>query len=296
MNSLELNQVARQQIDNVLMQYHIVDPAGQLMVTFAPAGEVLTQGETEKGKSPWGFDFFKKQGINILAFSAVVEPTWYRSAEFRAFLRELAPKLTGFSERLGYGASMGAYAVGAFADVLGLDRTLMITPVVSLNREVAPHENRWQKAADNQDWSQDSIDASDNRSFNTIVFDPFCPRDKLHARYFTDNTLRLSLSGVGHNVIESLAQMGQLKNLVSQFVGNTIDPVQFAGDMRSRRNIERYYSYMKRNPTGKMSKQRQRLVRRHQMGWQLRNVDVLFAKVTRKWGKSLKRRYMKMVR
>lgn len=77
--------------------------------------------------------------------------------------------------------------------------------------------------------------------------------------------------------------------MVLEFIQGDISLEKFAHAIRKRRQLERYYSYIKRNPTNKLSKNKQKFIRRVFFYWQLRNFDQLVAKFKRKLGKSLKK-------
>jgi hypothetical protein len=58
-----------QLVDKTLISGHIFDTEKPLMITFSPAGEVLTSDDIQHGKNAWGYDYFKKPNQRISIFS-----------------------------------------------------------------------------------------------------------------------------------------------------------------------------------------------------------------------------------
>jgi len=126
-------------IDDVYLKYFFYDVNAPLVITFSNAGEVTTHANLKsKSYSPWGFDFVKSYNVNVLSFSSIVKANWYRSHEVHDFIKLLSKKLSIFNEKLGYGGSMGGFAVSAFSNCLGINRQLLMNPISSLSTELTP--------------------------------------------------------------------------------------------------------------------------------------------------------------
>jgi len=272
---LTINNSMRLSLDKLLVEYHIFSYKHPVMITFSPAGYVLSKNEVIKGKSAWAFDFFKKMKVNIIAFSAVDEAHGFINESSKAYITELSGQLSNFPERLGYGASMGAYAASHYANLLNLDRLLLITPRFTskkINKE---------------------CNFTYCSSFNgkiTLIYDPFSPIDKQWALKYPSKTDYLTFYGVGHQVIESISNIEYLKTLILQFITDKINPEEFAKQSRKRKKLERYYSYLQRNPTKKNSTKRKKIVRYYFIRWSLKNMDKIFQKHRVKIKKSLRRK------
>lgn len=250
----------REIIDNTLVQTYIFSFNTPIMITFSPAGSTLTSKQVAEGANAWSYDFFKKNNINILAFSAIDNKHWFTSKVLKSFIQQLTPQLTDFPERLGYAASMGAYALSNNYDELLIDRMLLITPITSTEEH---------NQLTNFNYANNYLGQL------TILVDPFCIQDKTESKKYPPHSTTLAFPGVGHRVIESLSQIGYLKPLIFQFINNDINRYQFSKMVRQRRNISRYYSYMMRNPTKKNSKKRRSVIRRYKMIWSLDNIGLL---------------------
>lgn len=262
-------------VDKTLVQSYIFSVGSPLMVTFSPAGSVLTSKQVAAGEAAWGYNFFKSHGINVLAFSAIDDKHWFVSQILKDFIQKLSPQLVIFPERLGYGASMGAYALSNHHKNLQLDRMLLITPIPSTITN-----NRL------SDFSYAQYYCGQL----TIILDPFCVQDRIEAKQYPKQANYLMMPGVGHRVIESLSHMGHLKTLVLQFINNDIDKISFANLVRKRRNIARYYRFMARNPTNKNTDKRKSIIRYYQIKWSIKNSNLLFASFLNKWKKSINKR------
>ncbi|MGF1756611.1 hypothetical protein L4D76_01425 [Photobacterium sagamiensis] len=272
---LKLQSDTRLIIGDILVQYHIFSTDAPLMITFSPAGSVLKPSQVEAGCSAWGFDFFKKMGVNIISFSAIQHKHWFISPQLVEFINKLSPQLEIFPERLGYGASMGAFATSLYSSQLQLDRLLLITPLT-------PSKEQYKLSKFDY--------CAQHKGNITIIFDPLCQNDKQHALRYPLDTTFLKLYGVGHQVIESMSQVGYLKSIVLKFVTNEVKRSEFEKAMRARRNIERYYSYMARNPTKKLTPRRLKVIRYYFLMWHLKNPTQFILKWKKKWQKSLMKR------
>lgn len=70
-----------------------------------------------------------------------------RNLELTSFISEIGKVIKNFPERLGYGGSMGGGAAGSFAELLNLDRLLLLNLITTLNKDIVPWETRFQKYA-----------------------------------------------------------------------------------------------------------------------------------------------------
>lgn len=268
----DIQSVSRLIIGHSLVQFHFFDFNQPLVICFAPAGKKLSTTQTHSGESAWGFDFFVQQGINVLAINTIDDNHWYLCDELAQYLLNMSPLLDRFPERVGYGSSMGGFGVTHFSQALHIDRALLFAPL--LHGETS------------------SID-SDHPCQFTVIYDPFCLLDTAHAKRYPARTQWLKLYGVGHQVIESISNFRALKSLVLAFIDNNLDETVFYHAMRQRRSIERYYSYMARNPTKKQTRKRKWLVKFYLLKWYVSDPTSVIKKMTGKWTKSINKRLQK---
>jgi len=226
-------------VDSIVYKYFIVDKYSPIVITFSPANIVVNK----KNDSPWAFDFLKNRGFNVFSFSCSTEKNWYRSKALIKFLKKISLNLKEFPERLGYGSSMGGYAVSAFSEILGLDRLLLINPISTLNRQVVPFETRFRTFANNLDWEFECFDGAETQASGYVIYDPIYSLDKKHAERYK-NLVRLRFPGVGHNMPKHLQDLRLLSDIVLSFIDNSVDVHDFFKKIRARRELPRYFQWL----------------------------------------------------
>ena len=230
-------------IGDVYLKYFFLDTSAPLVITFSNAGETTSPVDLKnKAYSPWGFDFVKGYDVNVLSFSSIGKPNWYKSEEFESFVQQLAKPLSIFSEKLGYGGSMGGFAVSAFSNCLGINRQLLMNPISSLSSKLTPWESRFQ-AAKALNWKSSFSDGAISKARSVIIYDPLFNLDTAHANRY-QNRLDLKVPGVGHSIPKHLSNLGLLKTVFEQFLMNNVQPDTFHKAVRSRRYYEDYYKWM----------------------------------------------------
>ncbi|QOR62337.1 hypothetical protein ACM66Z_02365 [Sulfurovum sp. ST-21] len=250
-------------IDDVICKYYIHDIKKPIMVTFASLNSFLDQTEIENGISPWGYDFVKKQGLNIISFSSINKNTWYRSNILYHFMMQLSSELEVFPERLGYGGSMGGYGVSSYCNILKLDRILIINPISTLNKSLVPWEYRFTHDRENLDWESGEVfDGAQALASGYIIYDPLFDLDKKHAQRY-QNLIHLKVPGVGHSMPKHLQEMNMLKKTLISFIHNRLDPFDFHSDARKRRTIPRYYKWLLSKENKHLTKKRKYIIYIH---------------------------------
>lgn len=213
--------------------------------------------------SPWGYEFAKKLGLNVLSFTSFFESKWYRCEKFHDWLGKSSKLLSIFPERIGYGGSMGGYAASAFSNPLGIDRLLLLNPISSLKRELVPWETRsFENAAKLQDWSGRFADGAETKSDGWVVYDPIFNLDSYHAKRFK-NLKKIVFPGVGHQIPKHLNYLELLKPLIQSFVTNKFDSNDFYKRLRNRRNYLNYYSWLESNQNRHKTHRRNIVVQQH---------------------------------
>lgn len=259
-------------LNQSLVEYAFFDFGKPIVVCFNPAGMLLSREQINAGEHAWCYNFLVKQGINVLAVNTIDDNHWFLCSELEEYLNGVAPQLQKFPERLGYGASMGAYGVSCFSSTLNLDRALIFSPLLPPDSDFTQHFR--------------DIDCGQF----TIVYDSFDAQDKEIASRYPLGTQYLHFHGVGHQVIESIAKIGYLKTFFLAFYNNTINRKEFYQQQKSKRTLVRYYSYLDRNPTRKNTKRRKLIIKKHKFLYMMKNTDQVLNKVINKLSKSLKKR------
>ncbi|MBF7052340.1 hypothetical protein IOC61_03290 [Halomonas sp. KAO] len=250
-------------VGKVFVKYHFKDFTRPLIITFSPDGVgLLSKEKIASGVSPWGFSYIKKIGYNVISFAELAENrSYYRDKSFRERIFDFSRSLPDFSERIGYGGSMGGYGVSAYSNVLGISRMLLFNPISTRNRAVATWDWEKKRSLDSFkfDWGGDYSDGAESNASGFVVYDPLYQCDKLHAIRYS-RLVKLKFPGVGHGVSEFLNQMGELDWLVKSFLNNELDSRNFFKKIRKRRRIERYYSWMLSNENEYLTPNRRNVI------------------------------------
>lgn len=237
---------------NVYVKYRIVDESLPIVFTFANAyrGDsrcVLSADDVSNCISPWAFDPVAAYGLNVVSFASIGAPSWYRDQELAELIDGLGPQVLRFSERLGYGDSMGAFGVSAFSSRLHLDRLLLVSPISTLNTGIAPFVRGYEWARSTYEWNTGEIDGAKSQSKGVIIYDPLVRGDRLHQQRFSDSFVRLRCPGLGHGLIGPLQRMGLLKPLLRDFVFDDFDLRKTREGFRScLRGVEDYVGALTR--------------------------------------------------
>jgi hypothetical protein len=235
-------------LDNVFVRYHFVDINKPLLFLFSPAGTNVQEHDLHPDFAPWGFRLAQKQNVNIIAFQHLGKSNWFRSRNLIFFLEQLATLLTPFNNRIGYGLSRGGFAIGAFAELLGLDSVLLFHPVSTKNMEKAPWDDRSStEIAQQFDWQGDYHDLALGKAKGYIIYDPTNRIDRLHAKRYSQLT-HLRVFGMGHGTHATyLNKFGFYKQVAVDFLQEqTLDIASFRQQTRTLRFKEDYYKRLNR--------------------------------------------------
>lgn len=230
-------------LGDVYVKYHIIDANKPLLITFSPAGTNYQEHDINDDFSPWAYKLAKKQDVNIIAFQHLGISNWFRHRNLLFFIEQLAPLIGGFKERLGYGLSRGGFAVGAFANLLKLDKVLLFHPVSTKNKEKAPWDDRSSTdIAQKFDWNGDYHDLDLGHAKGYIIYDPTNRIDRAHAKRYPQLT-HLRVFGMGHSVHATyLNKFGFYKDVAVDFISHQqVDIAQFRQQTKTLRFKEDYY-------------------------------------------------------
>lgn len=73
---------------------------------------------------------------------------WFTGSEINDILDQIKGVISKFSNIVTYGSSMGGYAAIRYANALHAKRAIAVSPQYSINKEIVPHENRWEDERD----------------------------------------------------------------------------------------------------------------------------------------------------
>ncbi|NRD71926.1 hypothetical protein HQQ94_01420 [Shewanella sp. VB17] len=254
--NLHFNKDVRIILTDALVQYHLFDKNLPLVISFAPMDSGLSdQSLQDDTVQAFGFNFFKKQQFNVIAF-AHKEDTYYRSDSFVSFIASIGNAISIFDNKIGYGISLGGFAVALHANSLGLERALLLMPQSSYSNKITPWEKKSTKACQLEDWNNKHNDAAICQVPLTIIYDPLCLTDKRHVDRFKCEVQHVRLFGVGHRIPRALRHLGILRNIVVNYINSGCVTHDFHQKIRDRRFLRYYLKNQLKNPTKKSSLKR----------------------------------------
>lgn len=238
-------------IDNVYCFYKIYDIKKPIIITFPPAPEknekILTPNEVNINTPPWGYNFLTRFDVNIISFSHLVENHYFNSKAFCDFIYKLSPYLSPFPSRLGYSFSKGGFAIGTYAEVLGLDHALLVHPVSTKNLKKVPWDKRTSsQLAQKYNWEGTHSDINLGNCKGYILLDPTVKIDVNHADRFI-GFKKINIFALSHCTgIRFLAKHSNLlKDILPAFIQTgKLDFKKLRKNTRLLRYQGRYYDTM----------------------------------------------------
>ena len=249
-------------IGSVFYRLSVLDKSKPLVITFQHHGSPLTSKDMYLADPyVWGFDFLKKLKYNVLSFSCLDEDNWYRCNTFITSLNTLSKIISCFPKRLGYGSSMGGYAVGAFSEPLNIESILLMNPISTLKSNLVPWEVRF-KADQKLNWDLPFYDGANSNAQGYVIYDPIFDLDHKHAKRYK-NLCHLRVPGVGHSMPGHLIKLKVLKNVVHQFLSGSVDKIEFYKAIRGRRSYYGYYKWLLSHKNKHLTPKREMIIRHH---------------------------------
>jgi hypothetical protein len=212
-----------------------IDPAADIIVCF----EYWKPEPTLEGEFA-GEGFFRHRGINAIGVMAA-RNCWYQEDEILTVIAHIRRAANG-RRLIGYGGSMGGYALINFADLLGLYSLVAIIPQFSIDAARAPYEKRWRAEAAAIDFKYDRIADVPRLTRGYLVFDPWCVDGK-HAADIqkTHGLTEIRVYCGGHAQFLLLQQLDMLSNMLLDMFASGFDPARFRRDFRARRRTSAAY-------------------------------------------------------
>ncbi|WP_423840870.1 cytosolic protein [Vibrio mytili] len=216
-------------LDDVFVKYEFVDLTKPLIFTFSPSGTDIQEQDLDADFKPWGYQLIQSFNVNIISFQHLGKNNWFRSRNLIFFLEQLSELLGSFNCRLGYGQSLGGFAVGAFSKLLKLNHILLVSPVSTKNKTLVPWDDRPStELAQKYDWESDYSDRALGNAKGYIIYDPTNQIDRLHAERYPE-LIHLRVIGMGHGTQTVQGNKSDFFNLVAEeFIRHQqIDIAQF---------------------------------------------------------------------
>jgi hypothetical protein len=161
---------------------------------------------------------------------------WFQYAEMDAVTAAVRAALTGAERVLAYGSSMGGYGAIRFADAVGAQAALALSPQYSVDRRKVPFERRWMQDQRRIRFRGDLDGTIRTRARIIAVFDPLLEQDQRHIALIAADTAveRIPLSHAGHPAGPLLSDIGLLKPMVEAALAGTLDPAAVAREAEAR--------------------------------------------------------------
>jgi len=180
--------------------------------------------------------YLRAQGISAIHIMGKRED-WYQYPEMAEVFIAVRAAIGGASRSMTYGSSMGGYAALRFADALGVDAALALSPQYSINPERAPFEKRWLQDAERISWRPDGEPPLPRRARAVVVFDPVS-LDRLHVELIAAETeiVAIPIRYSGHPSASMLAELQMLSPLVMDVLAGTEDAAKCRRAAKARRS------------------------------------------------------------
>ncbi|MBA4323746.1 MAG: hypothetical protein C0426_01460 [Rhodobacter sp.] len=182
-------------------------------------------------RAPWAWTRLEPLGHSVLGVQSHAKD-WFRQPSAPLLLRGLEER--GFFRRFRRvvltGASMGGFAALNFAPLIPEARVLAFSPQSTMNRAIAPFEQRFPFAVRKSNWERmpflDAAAAMPYIRRAVVLYDPFVPEDRAHAaRLAGPNVQLLRAPFTTHEAIRVVLKSGTFPLLIDQLVkGDEIGP------------------------------------------------------------------------
>ena len=197
-------------------------------------------------RAPWAWRRLEPLGHSVLGVQSHAKD-WFRQPSAPTLLRGLEER--GFFRRFRRvvltGASMGGFAALNFAPLIPEARVLAFSPQSTMNKVIAPFEQRFPFAVRKSNWEgMPFLDAAAAMPYirrAVVLYDPFVPEDRAHAaRLAGPNVQLLRAPFTTHEAIRVVLKSGCFPLLIDQLVeADEVDPAFWAA-YRTRRAVPKW--------------------------------------------------------
>ncbi|MCW1928850.1 tetratricopeptide repeat protein [Bhargavaea beijingensis] len=166
--------------------------------------------------NPFAFKILREHNLDILAVRKRKKKTYQQDLTQNDFFKIASPILSGYTDKMAYGFSLGAYSALYFASLLNC-RILALSPRLSIH----PIYGRTKIIP--QFKMEHNIELPNNTTISPIVV--FDPKNALDNKYIREsvltsfpNSILIETPYIGHGVAPQLLKMGLLKKFVIDFI------------------------------------------------------------------------------
>lgn len=183
----------------------------------------------------FGEQFFRERGVSP-TFVLTRGNDWYQYPELPDALAAVRGTTANARRVMTYGSSMGAYAAIRFADAVGADAALALSPQYSIDPAKAPFEMRWGPSSRTIRFA-DQLDGRVRSAIRpVIVYDPL-NEDRLHVALYRAEIpiTEVRVPHSGHPSTTFLAETGMLGDMVFALLEDRFDVRAVEQELRARR-------------------------------------------------------------
>lgn len=197
-------------------------------------------------RAPWAWKRLEPLGHSVLGVQSHAKD-WFRQPTAPDLLRGLEER--GFFRRFRRvvltGASMGGFAALNFAPLIPGARVLAFSPQTTMNKTIAPFEQRFPFAVRKSNWEGapflDAAAAVPYIRRAVVLYDPFVPEDRAHAaRLVGPNVRFLRAPFTTHEAIRVVLKSGTFPLLVDALVQSDEVGAGFWAAYRARRTVPKW--------------------------------------------------------
>lgn len=195
---------------------------GAVTVTFYT---LATDEQTLQNVIGFGEAALKKAGVPALHFINL-QNHWWQIDDVNEIISVGRMALCNSTRKIGYGASMGAYAALRFSDSLALDEIVAFSPQYSIDSRKVPWESRWRAEAGRLSFDSESMKIREACVCH-MIYDPEFPDAKHVAMIESENEgvhfRHYHAHGTGHFPIRQMQASGELWKVLSGFSSGCVD-------------------------------------------------------------------------
>ena len=197
-------------------------------------------------RAPWAWARLAPLGHSVLGVQSHAKD-WFRQPTAPALLQGLEDR--GFFRRFRRvvltGASMGGFAALNFAPLIPEARVLAFSPQSTMNKVIAPFEERFPFAVRKSNWEAvpflDAAAAMPYIRRAVVLYDPFVPEDRAHAaRLAGPNVQFLRAPFTTHEAIRVVLKSGTFPLLIDTLLQRDEVGPEFWAAFRARRAVTKW--------------------------------------------------------
>jgi len=199
-----------------------------IIVTFQPFDYVGFE------RSGFGEDYFSSLGLDVLCFKPK-RNIWYQDITTGMIEHYCRPLLKGYSRRISYGSSMGAYAALYFAKAFDVDKVIAISPQYSPRPADTSFEDRWHDVRHRMGYSHRWREPVRQHAY--FIYDSRMASDRRHVeclKFVFPNHDDIALPFSGHPSATALFECRRLSTLIRDLIEDVpISVRQLRADIRN---------------------------------------------------------------